>query len=986
MPQPVSDFAAGNALGFLLERDEWIEELGARALIYRHEATGARLLSVIIDDENKVFGVSLRTPPEDSTGLPHILEHSVLGGSQKYPLKDPFFEMVKGSLKTYLNAFTAPDRTTYPVASTNLKDFYNLVDVYLDAVFFPLLTPHHLDQEGWHFELDAPDAALGYKGVVFNEMKGVYSSPEGLMGRFSARTLFPDTPYRHDSGGDPTAIPDLTFDAFRDFHSRYYHPSNAIFYFYGDDDPARRLELLAELMERFEAQPAAAPIPLQPPFAEPVRHTFPFGVDGESDSSRRSLISVTWKLGEEADPARRMLLRILSYALVGTQASPLRKALLDSGLGEDAFGGVGMSYREVTFGAGMRNIASNNERAIEAVEALILETIERVAREGFEPEMIEAAVNSIEFSLRENNTGGMPRGLSLMMRAMNSWGHDGDPIAPLRFEPPLAWVKEQLAENPRVLGDLLRTLLLENSHRVTLVMQPDADYNARLDADEQERLRAARAAMGDDEVERVILNTATLRARQSAADPPELLAALPSLDIDDLDRTNRPIPTEITSLGGEGDVTLLQHDLHTSGILYLTLGFDLSRVPQTLLPYAELYSSLLTQMGTEREDYVRISQRIGRKTGGIGASTYLASVQGRQDPAAWLFVGGKATTERVPDLLELIHDLLLTGRLDDRERLRQIVRKAKAGMEASIVPAGNSYVDSRLRAAFSKAGALSEELDGIASLAFLRQLSNEIEKDFDGLVDKLRTVRDLLVARPGALCNATIDGENWATIEPQVAALFDALPGADAPRTLWSPEPYPAHEGLTAPTQVNYVGLGANLASVGYEFHGSLNVITNLVRTDWLLQKIRVQGGAYGASMSYGRQSNVLTFTSYRDPNLLSSLDSYAQTADFLEQLRLSPRELTRAIIGAISNFDPYELPDAKGSSALRSYLVGESDERHQQIREEILGTTPQQIRAFADVLRSALPDARTVVLGSPDAIATANAARANWLTVQRVI
>ncbi|MGL4651494.1 MAG: insulinase family protein, partial [Caldilineaceae bacterium] len=401
---------------------------------------------------------------------------------------------------------------------------------------------------------------------------------------------------------------------------------------------------------------------------------------------------------------------------------------------------------------------------------------------------------------------------------------------------------------------------------------------------------------------------------------------------------------------------------------------------------AELFGTLLTQMGTTREDYVKLSQRIGRKTGGIGASSFLTAVRGQSEPAAWLMLGGKSTMERVPDLLAIMRDILLTVRLDNQDRLRQIVRKSKAGMEASLVPSGSSYVDLRLRAAFSKSGWLDEQFDGIEWLHFLRHLLDEVENDFPAVQAKLESVRDLLIARPGTLANVTLDAANWERVRPQLEAMLAELPAVAQARQSWSPTPFAAHEGLTAPSQVNYVGLGAELGGVGYRYHGSLNVIANLLRTDYLLQKIRVQGGAYGASMTYGRHTNVLTFTSYRDPNLLATLDVYRQTADYLRALDLTHRELTRAIIGAISNFDPYMLPDAKGSSALRHYLVGDSDQQMQTIREEILGTTLSRMKEFGDVLHAALPDARTVVLGSPEAIAAANSARDNWLTVQRLL
>ena len=441
--------------GFELERDEFIAELHAAARIYRHARTGAQLLSISKDDENKVFGVAFRTPPEDSTGLPHILEHSVLGGSHKYPLKEPFLELVKGSLKTFLNAMTYPDKTIYPVASTNLKDFYNLVDVYLDAVFFPLLTPQHLEQEGWHYAVDGGDGAgtLSYKGVVFNEMKGAYSSPEGLLYRRGLAALYPDTPYSHDSGGDPAAIPDLTYEQFVAFHRRYYHPSNALIYFYGDDDPAERLRLLDAVLSRFDAQPVEAPaslLPLQAPFDAPRRVAFPYGVEGEAGfdpaTARKTLLRVQWLLPENRDQNLTMALSVLGYALIGTQASPLRKALTDSGLGEDVNGGLSAGVRQMSFAAGMKNIAAADAGK---VEALILDTLRALVETGFDPELVEAALNSIEFSLREQNTGGYPRGLSTMLGALGTWLYGGDPLAPLAYEAPLAAVKQWLAEDPK---------------------------------------------------------------------------------------------------------------------------------------------------------------------------------------------------------------------------------------------------------------------------------------------------------------------------------------------------------------------------------------------------------------------------------------------------------------------------------------------------------------------------------------------------------
>ena len=949
--------------GFELIRDEAIVELKTHARIYRHAKTGAEVLSLENDDENKVFGVNFRTPPADSTGIAHILEHSVLGGSQKYPLKEPFVQLIKGSLHTFLNAFTSPDKTTYPVASTNLQDFYNLVEVYLDAVFHPLITPHHLDQEGWHYELENPDAPLVYRGIVFNEMKGVYSSPDAILGRAATQGLFPDNAYGLDSGGDPRVIPQLTYAQFKEFHTRYYHPANAQIFFYGDDDPARRLELLDSVLRDFDAAPIDSRVPLHAPFTAPRRLTVTFGADGDADLTRKSMVDVNWALPEVTDPSLRMALSVLGYAVIGAQASPLRKALVDSGLGEDVSGGLSGYVRQPTFSVTMKGIASADA---DKIETLMLETLEKLATEGFEPEMIEAALNSIEFSLRENNTGSFPRGLSLFMRSLQNWNYGRDPLQPLRYEVPLAVVKRRLAADPGFLGGLIRTYLLDNTHRLTVVAEPDPAHNQRLVEEERQKLDAAKAAMTPAEIAQIIENTRALKARQQRADAAEDLARLPSLKLSDLGHTNKTIPIAVSALDGG---TLLYHDLFTNGILYLNLGFDLSGVPQELLPYVPFFGRALLEMGTANEDYVKFSQRIDRKTGGVWHSTYLSEVRGQESPAARFFVSAKATVAQTPDLFDILRDMLLTVKLDDRARFRQIVLKSKARREASLIPSGHAYVRDRLRAGLTTAGWADEQMDGIEGLFFVRRLAEQVEQDWPAVLEKLDGVRRALVGRAGMVANVTLDADNWAAVQPQLAAFVQALPARAAASTPWQPSLAGADEGLAIPAQVNYVGKGGSLYALGYSYHGSIHVINNFVRTGWLWDKVRAEGGAYGAFVSFGKQSGVYSFLSYRDPNLANTLKVYDQTADLLRKVELSDDELTKNIIGAIGDVDSYQLPDAKGYTSMVRHLLGETDESRQQMRDEILGTTAADFRKFGEVLAELNQQARVVVMGSADAL-----------------
>lgn len=956
--------------GFELIRDEEIAEINTRARLWRHVKSGAQLLSLENDDENKVFGVAFRTPPPDSTGIAHIMEHAVLGGSRKYQVKEPFVELIKGSLNTFLNAFTFPDKTIYPVASTNLQDFYNLVEVYLDAVFYPLITPFHLQQEGWHYELENADEPLTFKGIVFNEMKGAYSSPDDRLGDLSQQSLFPDTPYRHDSGGDPAAIPDLTYAQFKAFHETYYHPSNAWIFLYGDDDPAQRLIMLDAYLQDFDAiDVASTAVPLQLPFDAPRQLTHPYVVEQTDGEAPKAMVQVNWLLPEYADATEVMALEVLSYALVSTPASPLRKVLIDSGLGEDLTGrGLTTWTRQMTFSVGLKGVEQGNETA---VENLVLQTLADLAETGFDPDMVEASLNTIEFALRENNTGQFPRGLSLMINALNTWLHGRDPLMPLRYDEPLNAVREAIEADPDYLPGLIGRYLLDNPHRVTLNLEPDEALKERQEAAERSRLAAVKAGLDSDDLQDIIDNTAELRRRQEAPDDPAELAKLPVLTLADLDKEDKPIPVEVSSARG---AQILVHDLFTNGIVYLDIGFDLRTLPQDLLPYAGLIGSVLLEMGTRTEDFVKLSQRIGRKTGGITAPKLTAPRQGSRDGVAYQMLRGKATLAQAQDLLDILRDVLLTVELDNRERFRQIVLETKAAKESNLVPAGHIIVNTRLKAHFSTADWVTEQFSGVESLFFVRRLAEEIEQDWDGVRARLTAVLDHLVNRNAMVCNVTLDADSWAVFQPQLDAFLAELPARAVVCPEWTPAVMPAFEGLTIPAQVNYVAKGANLYELGYTLDGSIAVITNTLRTTYLWEKIRVQGGAYGGFCAFSKQAGVFSYLSYRDPNLLGTLANYDGTADFLRGAAVSDSELTKSIIGTIGTIDAYQLPDARGYTSLMQHLVGESDADRQRFRDQVLSTTAADFHALADVLAQVNAQGHVVVLGSADAIGAANA------------
>ncbi len=956
--------------GFETLRAQDIPEINSHARIYRHRRTGAQLVSLENDDSNKVFGITFTTMPPDSSGLPHILEHAVLCGSRKYPVKDPFIQLARGSLNTFLNAMTYPDKTTYPVASQNLQDFYNLVDVYLDAVFYPRISPRVLAQEGWRFEPDE-DGKLNFQGVVFNEMKGAWSSPDSLLGRESEQALFPDTIYGHDSGGDPQHIPDLTWEQFRQYHETCYHPVNARIWFYGDDDPAERLRLIDDFIRDFGAKQVSLEVPLQKRWSEPRSVRVGYDVTGDEEQQKGHL-TLNWMLDEFSDAELTLGLGILDHILLGTPASPLRKALIDSGLGEDVTGGTGNHLRQMTFSAGMKGI---DVADADAVERLILDTLEALATTGIEAEMIEAAVNTVEFHLRENNTGGFPRGLALMLRAMTSWLHERDPLAPLAFEAPLAALKDRIARGQPWFEQLIRRWLLDNPHRATVLLEPDPAAGERRLAAERARLEEARNALNAAQLQDLKAEAEALRLAQEKPDTPEALATIPLLRLEDLERQSPVVPVVEERLHG---VPLLTHDLFTNGIVYLDLALNLRALPRDLLPWVPLFSAALLEMGTRHEDYVRLSQRIGRKTGGIRAGTLLSPVVGSEECSAWLTMRAKGTLAQAQDMLDILRDVLLDARFDDPGRFLQLALEEKAGAESGLIPGGHAVVNARLGAHFSEAGWVGEQMGGVSNLLFLRE---RIRQSEDGNAEAgaiLEDMRQRLVNRNHMLANVTLDATGMDAFRPQLGDFLSSLPASPPQRHSWQREALPAREGLSLPAQVNYVGKGARLPDHGYSWHGSAMVARGWLNTSYLWEKLRVQGGAYGGFAVHDRLSGVFNFLSYRDPHLLRTLDACDGAAAALAQYRPGRDEVTRAVIGAIGSLDSYQLPDAQGYTSLVRHLVGLTDELRQENREQVLATSGADMRRYADALAAVRDHGDIVVLGSAAALQAAGEERAD--------
>lgn len=958
--------------GFTCVWEKEVPECKSTARLWQHAATGAELLSFRNEDENKVFGVSFRTPPADSTGLPHILEHSVLCGSKKYPVKEPFVELLKGSLQTFLNAFTYPDKTCYPVASTNVRDFRNLTDVYLDAVFFPLIPEEVFEQEGWHLEPDGDSFA--FKGVVFNEMKGVFSSPESVLGRFSQQALFPDTVYGLESGGDPEVIPDLTYEDFIRFHKTCYHPSNARFFFWGDDDEEERLAQVGAAIKEFSRQDPAPGIALQQRFAKPRSLVVPFAA-GEEET--KGMVCCNWLLADTCDVELHLALRMLDHVLLGMPASPLRRALIESGLGEDITGGgLEDELRQSSFSIGLIGVDPHNANK---VEALVRTTLEHLASSGIEPMYRDAAVNSVEFALREKNSGRFPVGLAVMLQSLTTWLHGNDPLAPLCYEAPLAAIKARLAAGERYFETLITRYFLDNPHQATVTLTPDASLAAARAREEEDRVAARLAGLDQTARERLAARAVRLQALQEAPDNPEDLARIPRLAVADLPREEKDIPAH--SIPDAHPCPIMFHDLATGGISYVKAFFDLSPVPARLFPLLPLMARALTEMGTKKRGFADLGMAIAGKTGGLDAEPVFLTARADRSPLPRLAVAGKVAPDAISDLFALTDEIILDAVCDDQERFLRMVLEEKARLEHGLVPAGHTFVSMRLGAAQSATGAMTEAAGGVSYLLFLRELADKAAHDWPSVRTDIAALHTAIFTAPGLAWSITGEKAHKNTLIAEAAALSARLPAArPTPQPAMGKAAFPAKEALLLPAQVNYVGAGGNLYDAGYTYHGSVHVILKQLRTGWLWEKVRVQGGAYGAFCVFDRMGGSFVLASYRDPNVAGTLDVFSRTPEYLASLTLSQRELDAAIIGAMGEVDAYLLPDAKGMAAFARALTGDTRELRQKMREEILATTQAHFNAFAEPLAAALHNGTVCALGG-DVLEKTAAAETGWTT-----
>ena len=951
-----------------LIEQKFINELDTNAKFYIHKKTGAEILFLSNDDDNKCFGVALKTPPQDSTGIAHILEHTVLCGSKKYPLKDPFVQLLKGSLQTFLNAFTYPDKTCYPVASQNLQDFYNLTDVYLDAVFFPLLSEEFFKQEGWHYFLEDIKDDLEYKGVVYNEMKGVYSSPDSILMESSQQSLFPDTTYGLDSGGNPEQIPELTYHNFKKFHKSFYHPSNAKFVFYGDDPEENRFKILDKYLNLFTKTNPNSSVQNQIPFKTPSNIT-KFYATSDDVNNPKSMFTINWALPSPTNVDDIFMFTILDYILLGTPASPLRKVLIESGLGEDLTGGgLETHLKQMVFVIGLKGIEKNK---INTAEKLIFKTLEDLVLNGINNDDIRAALNSFEFDLRENNTGGFPRGLSLWLKSLNGWIYGANPIDLISFESPLNLIKEK-SFHQGFYEKIIKQYFISNNHRSIVQLHPSYTLAKKIENKEKEKLRKIKNAMTKNQLIDVQQKTHALLELQSKPDSDEAIATLPLLNKSDLDKK---IKTLMYNQNNINSIEIIEHPLFTNGVLYIDISVDLQFLNKDELPYASLLSNLYLEMGTNKEDFTSLSKRIAMKTGGINGSPFISPVSFTNKSIQRFFLRGKCMNHQSNELLNIFSDIFLEPNFENKERFKQILLEQKSEMETMIVPRGHSAIITRLRAREHEAHFANEQIGGIDGLFFLRNLIEEVDKNWNDVYENLKNIHRKLVHSNSIKINVTSDKNTINEIRPLLSNFCLKIPlnSVDSIYIKKFQSNYPKKEALIIPSRINFVGASSNLYDYDYNFHGSSLVISKYLQTAWLWEKIRVQGGAYGGMCSFDYRSGSFVFASYRDPNLLDSINIYKDTGSFLKNLDLSSDELTRSIIGAIGQLDSYQLPDAKSLSNYQRLLIKYNDEERQKLRNEVLSTSKKDFQKFGDILDKAFKDPNIVVLCDNESANEAN-------------
>lgn len=942
-----------------------VEDVQSDGFILRHKKSGARIAILSNNDDNKVFYIGFRTPPEDETGVPHIIEHTTLCGSKKFPVKDPFIELAKGSLNTFLNAMTYPDKTVYPVASCNDQDFKNLMDVYLDAVFNPNITKYEeiFKQEGWHYELTGKDDELKINGVVYNEMKGAYSSPDEVLSSQIYRSLFPDNTYSKDSGGNPEYIPKLTYEAYLDFYHKYYHPSNSYIYLYGDMDVVERLEWLdKEYLSLYDYKKVNSEINKQPAFDEIKNVEAQYSITMDDTQENKTYLSYNRVVGDTLDEMLYQAFDVLDYALVSSPGAPVKQALIDAGIGDDVYGSYDAGILQPVFSFVAKNA---NASQADEFESIIENTLKEVVKTGINKEALLAGINSSEFKFREADFGQFPKGLLFGLNCLDSWLFD-DMKPFIHLECLGTFAKLRKAVDTDYFEKLIQEYLLDNTHGSSVTVKPKRGLGNEREEALAKELSDYKASLSDEEIKKLIEDTEHLKKYQEEPSSDEDLRKLPMLTRADMKKNAMPFSNIEDELL---DVKVVRHDIESNGIDYISFLFDAGDFAQSELGYLGFFTNALGLVSTEKYSYTDLANATNIYTGGISTGT--ASHPDIKDRNNFVFkfeVKLKVLEKNLDKALELMEQTLLSSDFTDTKRLGELVAQIKARLQANLSSSGHLVAAMRSMSSFSRYALYQDELKGIAFYRSICHIEKELSESPKNVSDKLAAIAKKLFARNRMLISFTGNNEAYGNAKPSLEKVIAGFNKMSAIGNQAEVHFNTAKEAFIDASQIQYVAKTGDFICEGYEYTGALRLLRIILSYDYLWINVRVKGGAYGCMNTFLR-SGESYFVSYRDPNLSDTLDVYDRIPEYIKSFSPDERDMTKYIIGTFSALDTPMNPEAKGSRSLSAYLEGITYEQIQKERNEILNAQPEDIRRLADLVKAVLKKDSICVIGNENMI-----------------
>lgn len=942
-----------------------VEDVQSDGFILRHKKSGARIAILSNNDDNKVFYIGFRTPPEDETGVPHIIEHTTLCGSKKFPVKDPFIELAKGSLNTFLNAMTYPDKTVYPVASCNDQDFKNLMDVYLDAVFNPNITKYEeiFKQEGWHYELTGKDDELKINGVVYNEMKGAYSSPDEVLSSQIYRSLFPDNTYSKDSGGNPEYIPRLTYEAYLDFYHKYYHPSNSYIYLYGDMDVVERLEWLdKEYLSLYDYKKVNSEINKQPAFDAIKNVEAQYSITMDDSQENKTYLSYNRVVGDTLDEMLYQAFDVLDYALVSSPGAPVKQALIDAGIGDDVYGSYDAGILQPVFSFVAKNA---NASQADEFESIIENTLKEVVKTGINKEALLAGINSSEFKFREADFGQFPKGLLFGLNCLDSWLFD-DMKPFIHLECLGTFAKLRKAVDTDYFEKLIQEYLLDNTHGSSVTVKPKRGLGNEREEALAKELSDYKASLSDEEIKKLIEDTEHLKKYQEEPSSDEDLRKLPMLTRADMKKNAMPFSNIEDELS---DVMVVRHDIESNGIDYISFLFDAGDFAQSELGYLGFFTNALGLVSTEKYSYTDLANATNIYTGGISTGT--ASHPDIKDRNNFVFkfeVKLKVLEKNLDKALELMEQMLLSSDFTDTKRLGELVAQIKARLQANLSSSGHLVAAMRSMSSFSRYALYQDELKGIAFYRSICHIEKELSESPKSVSDKLAAIAKKLFARNRMLISFTGNNEAYGNAKPSLEKVIAGFDKMSAVGNQAEVHFNTAKEAFIDASQIQYVAKTGDFICEGYEYTGALRLLRVILSYDYLWINVRVKGGAYGCMNTFLR-SGESYFVSYRDPNLSDTLDVYDRIPEYIKNFSPDERDMTKYIIGTFSALDTPMNPEAKGSRSLSAYLEGITYEQIQKERNEILNAQPEDIRRLADLVEAVLKKDSICVIGNENMI-----------------